>query len=487
MQTKLIRRRLFAVALALVLCFAMLLAAAPQAFAQTNNFLIFNPYQSVDWTAFGQYKAAFHVHTQHSDGAASMADTIADHYNKGFDILAITDHDVLVNRWDEPPRTPPRYADRVSYLTPAQKQAIYAGTFTGPFPYPFTEARRQQQNGMISLPATNEQSVTEHINTFWAPFNNARGDSMEDILGTTQELGGLAIINHPGRYTGGQQGGTIGRAASNNPLRIASYARLFRDFDVALGMEIFNRLDNETRADRILWDNILMRLMPEGRPVFGFSNDDSHGLNQTGYNFNILLMPELTADAARVSLEAGAFYAVARVARLEGINTTLPNGRAIPTGGNADTLFMLDQPTPRITNIVAEYDIITITGRDYDRIEWIADGRVIATGATLDLNAHQGDINHNYVRAQLISETGIAATQPFGIWSVDEQLPQQLTGGPLPWRPEPTFYAVYETPASHPHTGDSHVLPVVLAAFAMLSALAVVGLQKHKKTQNISE
>jgi len=480
MQKKLTSRRLFTMLMTLSLCFTMLAAAAPQAFAQTDRFIIFSPYASVDWDAFGQYKAAFHVHTQHSDGSAPMADTIADHYNKGFDILAVTDHNVLTDRWDEAPRTPVRYEDRVSYLTAAQKQAIYAGTFEGPFPYPFTEARRQQSNGMISLPATNEQSVTEHINTFWAPFNNESGDSMERILTNASELGGLAIINHPGRYTQGQVGGLIGRAASNNPIRVARYARLFSEFDVALGMEIFNRLDNETRSDRILWDNLLMRLMPEGRSVFGFSNDDSHSLNQTGYNFNMLLMPELTADAARTALEAGAFYAVARVARNEGVNTRLPNGRAIPTGGNEDTLFLLDQTTPSIADIAVANDIITITGRDYDRIEWIAGGRVIATGVSLDLNAHVRDIRHNYVRAQLISETGIAVTQPFGIWEAGARLPQRLAQAPLPYRPEPTFYAVVVEP--QPQTGDSRILPAVLTALVLVSGIGVAAVLKQKKS-----
>ena len=484
MQKKLTSRRLFTMLLAFALCFAMLAAVSPTVFASEGNFLIFNPYANVDWSAFGQYKAAFHVHTHHSDGSASFVDTIADHYNKGFDILAITDHDVLTNRWDEAPRTPVRHEDRLSYLTAAQKQAIYAGTFEGPFPYPFTEARRQQQNGMISLPATNEQSHGEHLNTFWAPFNNASGDTIQCSLAATTELGGIAIVNHPGRYTGGQVGGLIGRAASNNPIRIARYVRLFSDFDVALGMEIFNRLDNETRADRILWDNLLMRLMPEGRSVWGFSNDDSHGLNQTGYNFNILLMPELTADAARTAMESGAFYAVARVARPEGVNTRLPNRRAMPTSGNANTLFLLDQTTPGIANIAAANDQITITGRDYDRIEWIAGGRVIATGASLDLNAHRRDIRHNYVRAQLISATGIAVTQPFGIWETGAALPQRLIDSMQ--QPQPPEPATYAPPGVEPQpaTGDARILPGVLAAFVMLSGLGAAALLKQKKNQN---
>jgi len=383
-------------------------------------FTIINPYANVNWAAFGQYKAALHVHTNHSDGSATLADTVRHHYNLGFDILAITDHNVLFNRWDElPGRSPEHHAISWSRLwgtrealTTEEKEAIYAGTYTGPFPAPFPQLRRQQANGMISIPAANEQSRVSHINTFWAPFNNSLLDSMQSVLRTTTELGGLAIINHPGRYTGGRHGGERGEAASNDPANIARYRYLFLEFDVALGMEIFNRLDRETRSDRILWDNLLMELMPYNRPVWGFSNDDSHSLICVGYNWNALLMSELTADAARVAMETGAFYAVTRVARREGVNADQPD-RA-----SEDTLFLLDQSTPRITNITADGFYITITGENVDRIEWIADGRVIHTGSTLNLRDHYyRDIRHNYVRAQLVSETGIAMTQPFGIWT----------------------------------------------------------------------
>ena len=73
------------------------------------------------------------------------------------------------------------------------------------------------------------------------------------------------------------------------------------------------------------------------------------------------------------------------------------------------------QVTPGINNIVVADNAITITGRNYNRIEWVASGQVIHTGATLDLIEHLDNINHNYVRAQIISTTGVAMTQPFGV------------------------------------------------------------------------
>lgn len=87
-------------------------------------------------------------------------------------------------------------------------------------------------------------------------------------------------------------------------------------------MEIINKIDNESRYDRILWDNILKVMMPEGRNVWGFSNDDTHSLNATGYSFNMMLMPELTIASTREAMENGTFYAVSRVSRVDGINAT---------------------------------------------------------------------------------------------------------------------------------------------------------------------
>ena len=414
------KHRLAAALIALVLTLGLLVGTMPAALAtepdeepeaatQAAAFTVVNPYEAVDWASFGQYKAALHVHTTHSDGSATPAETVRRHYHLGFDILAITDHNALLNRWDERPQYGFNWFRRLHnffrgqvLLTTEEKAAIYAGAYPSD--------TRQQLNGMISLPAINEQSRAEHVNTFWAPFNNSYRDNIESVLQRTTELGGIAILNHPGRYTGGRYANEYGEAASNDPAVIQRYVNWFGMFDVALGMEIFNRLDRETASERILWDNVLMALMPYGRPVWGFSNDDSHSVNCVGYNWNVMLMPELTAEATRTAMETGAFYAVTRVARREGVNADQPSR------GSYDTLFLLNQPTPGIDNIEVAGDTITITGRDYDTIEWIADGRVIHTGATLDLAERAGSIGHSYVRAQLLSETGAAMTQPFGIW-----------------------------------------------------------------------
>ena len=385
-------------------------------------FIVVNPYENVDWDAFGRYRAALHLHTTRSDGAATVAETILDLYNKGFDIVAITDHS------DVAPTFAGDWAAGADSLTASQRDAIIAGTFgrteyTGfAFPGDFGPAfhRPAGQGGMIPLPFSNEQSRAEHIVTLWADFIDGPGWSQANVLQATADAGGVAFLAHPGRYTTGAAGGGGGIASSNNPTRISHYIEMFDRFPVALGFELFNRNDNETRSDRVLWDNVLRELMPYGRFVWGFANDDSHSMNQAGFNWNVLLMPRLSSDNARTAMESGAFYMVSRVNRGVGaadpaVNAFLPGGGNMPNGGNPDTVFMLRQTTPSISRIVTSDTAITISGENFDRIEWVADGVVIHVGPTLNLRANWQRINNNHVRAQLVSDYGIALTQPFAV------------------------------------------------------------------------
>ena len=361
------------------------------------SYNITSPYEKVNWNTYAQYKANFHAHSTNSDGSNTTAQMVEDHYAKGFDILAMTDHDYTTEGWDKVAIGP---------LSSDRKAEIEAGV-------------GRRGIGMIDINNTNEQSRTDHINTFWSPFNNAAGDTMATILAKAEEIGGISHINHAGRYTGGSDSSDdISVAASNNPDTIKKYVDLLKAYPTCAGIEIINKIDNESKSERILWDNILKEMMPTGRFVFGFSNDDTHSLNATGYSWNVMLMPRLSQAETRIAMENGAFYAVSRVSRLDGINRYLPTGAQMPGSGNSSTLYLLSQPTPSISNIEVKGNTITITGANYNLIEWIADGKVIATGPTIDLRDHSDNVN-SYVRAQLKSNTGIAFTQPFGVSAIE--------------------------------------------------------------------
>ena len=353
-----------------------------------RDFTINSPYSSVNWDTYGQYKADFHAHSNESDGSPQPAETVEEHYKKGFDVLALTDHNVMNTTWN---RTDDPTGKGRTYLTDERLQEITYGT-------------DRDGRGMVAIQNSDEQSVSDHLNTFFTPFNNKAGATLESNIAKTQELGGICHINHPGRYYGGSNtSGTNGEDAANNPVNIKKYVDLFMKYDACVGMEIINKLDGDSYSDRILWDNILQETMPEGRFVWGFSNDDTHSNEATGHSYNMMLMPTNNPVEVRKAMESGAFYASAHVAKREGYTIT-------------DHSIINDYQPPVITNIEVDQDedTITIEGDLYHTIEWIADGEVIATGNTIDLNDYEGKV-HSYVRAQLKGDEGISFTQPFGI------------------------------------------------------------------------
>jgi|LSQX01.2.fsa_nt_gb hypothetical protein len=347
----------------------------------TKGFTIINPYKSVDWTTYGQYKANFHSHTVESDGGHKPAKMIEDHYEKGYDVMAITDHNFTNTTWD-------RTDANSVYLTSERLAQINSGS-------------DREGRGLIGIPFSTEQSLVAHLNTFWADFVNESGATLEKNIAKCEALGGISHINHPGRSTGGkstENNGADGAAASGKPSKVKYYADLFKKYPSCVGMEIINKKDGDSYSDRILWDNILKQTMPD-RPVWGFSNDDTHTTSATGFSYNVMVMPENTLKSVRSSMENGTFYAVAKVSRRE-------------LGED----FAAKGPMPVITNIVVneKENSIALEGENYTAIEWIADGSIIAKGNSIDLNDYESQIG-SYIRVQLKGEGGIVFAQPFGI------------------------------------------------------------------------
>jgi len=432
--------------LALTLAFGLFtqsaFAAAPVSAVQPAKtaYAIVNPYENVDWASYGQYKAAHHTHSTYSDGSNFRRDTLIDNYNKGFDIVAMTDHDVTTSAWDALPNPGTGNWNNIGtgVLTAAELAAIKAGTYDGSnFQGQYTGIR-QQANGMIGMGASNEITAGNgfgdgsfgghHINAFFTtdlPGNVGSGKTMAQVLAAVEAAGGITHINHPGRYTGGQNNAS----QSSNPANVNRYVELFMAYKSCVGIEIINKWDGESINDRILWDNILTQTASQGRLVWGFSNDDSHSLSANGHAWNVMLMPTFDEAAVRTSMETGAFYGVSRIDRQHGINNDTPGAPAQTTttsamysGGNdnARALALLEQATPSISNIAVSGSVITITGADYQQIVWYSGtennaSKMIATGNSIDISLYADAIANGYVRAELVGEYGVAYTQPFGV------------------------------------------------------------------------
>ena len=365
---------------------AVLCAGCHSTGGTASPYTVTSVYEGVDWVTFGQYKAGLHAHTinsTESSGIDPLSSVIFEHYDKGYHILAITDHNFLTESWVSAP----------DGITQEQYDAIANGTY------------KNRGFGMLEIPDSNEQSRREHVNTFMVKYNNANPAVMDmaELIAHIESLGGLSHVNHPGRYTGGMRENPDSPSdASFDAARIDLYTKIFMANPFCVGMEIINKKDDESRSDRILWDNILQRTIPQGRNVWCFSSDDTHANADTGFSFNIFVMPENTLENFRAAMYAGHFYAVARVARREGF----------PRLGPSDNLTIA---TPAITGIIVENPgIISITAENHTRIDWISNGNVIFTGDTINVNNVKGPIG-SYVRANVIGPGGVAFTQPFVI------------------------------------------------------------------------
>ena len=426
--------------------------------AARPQYEIGNPYAGVDWAADGQYKAAHHTHSTFSDGSNFRRDMLLDKYAKNFDIVAMTDHDTTTTAWDA--WTAPGSwnnnwngigLDESACLTAEEQAALNNGTYARTNPSPGTYGGdRTNANGMIGMGESNETSAegerfngggsnfrNHHINAFFTGglqggVGQDRNDpsdygrTMDEVIKEVAARGGITHLNHPGRYTGGQNNA----ARSSDSAIVGKYVELFTENPSCVGMEIINKWDGESINDRILWDNILTQTMPLGRSVWGFTNDDSHSLSGNGHAWNVMLMPVLSQDGTKNAMETGAFYGVSRIDRKHGINSAGTPGAPNQTttadsmygGGdhNQMALGFLAQSTPSISNIEVAGNTVTITGNDYNTIVWYSGAEndastIIATGDSIDVSMYPDAVANGYVRAELVGDGGVAYTQPFGI------------------------------------------------------------------------
>lgn len=357
------------------------IANAAQPVNGVKNFEIINPYGTVDWNCYGQYKACLHMHTTEFDGLQSPKDMLEDCYRKGYDIAAITDHDILNSSWAPTDKNPDRY------LTHERLNEINSGI-------------DRNGRGMIGIPFTTEQSVLDHVNTYWANFINKSGDTIESKIAKCEESGGISHINHPGGDASSSQCFNGEEITEIGIKYVNLYTDLFLKYHSCVGLEVFNANYGNRESFRRLWDHILMGTMPN-RQVWGFSNDDTHFMTGTGYNFNILLMPNNSEENIRYSMENGTFYLVASKSN-------------VPTEDYATGTHNVTYPVINNISVNPPENSITVTAENYDTVEWIADGKVIAYGESIDLNDYENRIN-TYIRAQIIGAGGMTLTQPFGI------------------------------------------------------------------------
>ncbi len=361
--------------------------------AATVSYDITNPYETVDWDTWNQYQAMLHAHTLYSDGTMDVKDVVETYYSLGYDILAITDHGVVNKGWNKVPEVLDLigYNQYINNFKPMSQERYEEITIHG---------TGRDGRPMLDVPMGIEMNALvirkNHVNGFFCGYGQGilgEEENYEDVIAGTDAAGGITFINHPGDFIAANK--ENGRATDYNQLKV--FIDPLMKYDSCVGIEIFNLRDTTDRADRILWDSILQYTIPQGKIVWGFANDDSHAFEDIDVTRDIMLMPELSNEALRTAMENGTFFACSRYARYE-------MGEDFVGEGEYAKIHSL--------NVDDDADTITVVASDYDVIEWIADGEIIATGETLDLREYSDEIGC-YVRFQVKNKGGIVCSQPF--------------------------------------------------------------------------
>lgn len=356
------------------------------------------------------YKTNLHTHSTYSDANNTMTDMIKAFYDKDFDILAFAEHGILGKPWNEEPTHIPFFNfqyiwhGKRSYLSEEQYKAIKSGT------YRTEKNTRTKKRGLQDVPGAIECNMftlmKNHVNGYFTDnaYEGVQGLEFdyEIPLQLIEKSGGISHINHPTDLLQAKKR----PGCADIPENIEFFAVLLRRYQSCLGIEVLNMYDIPNRSDRILWDNLLKELIPQGRTVFGFANSDAHDVTQVDTAFMDFILPEYSLQALRRAMETGSFFAVARYAKNE-------------LGEN----FEGKGEVPQVIKIEVDdkTDTIAITGKHCSTIEWIADGKMIQSDSItqdgeitsiISLNNYTETISC-YVRAQLKGTGGICMTQAF--------------------------------------------------------------------------
>lgn len=390
--------------------------------AEKKDYKILSPYEDVVWegeNAWEAYKGSLHSHTSYSDADTDLPTMVKEYYEQDYDFLANSDHGVTGVEWNRAPQIQFLYsysnAPR-NYLTDEEFEAITNGT------YPLYDGTIRNRK-MVCVTGANELNnltLTKcHVNGYFLPEGigdgfGGRESGYDQALKFIEENGGISHINHPGDFLESN----MDMAVVSDPENVKFFGDLILKYDSCMGIEAFNDRNSTTGYDRILWDNLLMYTLPYGKTVIGFSNTDAHDTENVDTSFSVFMMEENTVENIKETMQNGAFFAVTRIVRANDII------------GPAEDIDVrnLGLSYPMFTKVEVDGHKITVSATESEKIQWIANGKVIATSeigekeVTLDLDKIEGAEEFQYVRAELYGEGGVCLSQALVIEDGSEKL-----------------------------------------------------------------
>lgn len=436
-------------ALSIFLCAAMLVSVmsmgASAAAASRDVYEITNPYANVDWKTYGSYKTQFHCHTTASDGYLTIGEAIPNYYALNYDAVAITDHGTMNPGWDKVPQTIPlvreikkeRTGGAQNEIVPltAEEYAAYTGGTAQSIEYTYekdggrvsTGRTRTHKNGILDVEKGNELNMATpvcdcHLTGYWSEYGQGYagvyGDYETPSAGVKAD-GGVSMLSHVGEYVYPDKDSEDHVGQKVDEYFVNKFARIFLDnVGSSAGMGINSATDAHTRCDRILYDQILQKTIPNGVTPWGFTFSDSH--NETSMNdaYTYMLMPELTNEALRSSMLNGEFFACSHYS-----NGVELNGMAEMEGYKEENAQWWKDDTPIVTKIEVDEstDTIKVWGKNFNYITWVSNGNVVlrdydCKGGYAELCLNDTDILLDeinlYVRFYLSGDNGICYANP---------------------------------------------------------------------------
>ena len=450
----------FKKAMCLALSAAMVFTFA--AFASASDadvdYTIANPYANVNFDTYKAYKADLHSHTTFSDGNDSLPQQVERHYELGFDIYARTDHSTVSYGYKSHD-----YVSAMKVLGLVKNGVVggevlaESGTAANGNAYTVTTSAAGDEyyaqaggQDMLSVPFGNEQNGTSftnsHVNTWFVDYGNGRlggTAEYESVIKDVHELGGLSVINHPGEYTNARDEVYTADAYDKNDVmynyKIKKFEHILLKYDTCLGIDINSKGDGRTRFDRKLWDIMLADLIPHGRSVFAIATTDAHNLNIVDSGYTMHYMESLTSENLKKNMEEGAFFAASKyvgnydelvtlrnelkaiggeeeMALATKLDAIIAQSEAEMAEGDSGQKYEAPEGAarPLFTNVTVDEteDTIALEAENALVIHWIADGKVIHVGDTIDLDNYSDEIG-SYVRAEAYGAGGVVYSQAF--------------------------------------------------------------------------